>query len=164
MFTSYERIRPTVFVTSAEPVGRAILSQKAHILGQYQDKKKGPIGPLILSSLRAVDASPIGPTETITLTRFVSDVSGRKVRFHRCFHACALEHLETFALVCDRSQQEESVWVVKIVINSVTTGQNASASYCVEIVVSSTYSLVRIQNSISDAYQLRRNNKFARLN
>jgi hypothetical protein len=35
IFTSYERIRPIVFVTSAEPVNRANLSQVNDILGQY---------------------------------------------------------------------------------------------------------------------------------
>jgi hypothetical protein len=35
VFTSYERIRPTVFVTSAESVDRAGFSQLTDILGQY---------------------------------------------------------------------------------------------------------------------------------
>jgi hypothetical protein len=103
MVTSYERIRPTVFVTSAEPVSRANLSQVNDILGEYQGKKKGPFGPFVLGSLGAVDASPIGESERITLSRLVSNVSGGEVWFHRSFHRCALEHLETFALVCDRS-------------------------------------------------------------
>jgi tRNA(Leu) C34 or U34 (ribose-2'-O)-methylase TrmL len=35
VLTSYERIRPTVFVTSAESVDRAGFSQLIDILGQY---------------------------------------------------------------------------------------------------------------------------------
>ena len=90
----------------------------------------------ILRSLRAVNATPVGEAEAVTLACFVPYVACRKVRLHAGLHRSTLEHLQTFTRISDASQNEEGIGISQVMVDRVPTWQHARITDRVDIVVS----------------------------
>ena len=90
----------------------------------------------ILRSLRAVNATPVGEAEAVTLACFVPYVACRKVRLHAGLHRSTLEHLQTFTRISDAGQDEEGIGISQVMVDRVPTWQHARITDRVNIVVS----------------------------
>ena len=92
--------------------------------------------------LKAIDISQdpenspwVRKAKTITLARLITNVTCCKIRLHAGFHRSTLEHLQPLASFSHRSENEVSIWVIKVVVDRITLRKNTSVLNRVEVVI-----------------------------